>query len=117
MVPDGWQPFFFLVPPTTTLIGDGESIVIPADPAMNVDWEAEVALVIGRGGRDIRVEQAQDHIAGYACFSDITARGLLRRATTLAEPFRWDWTGSKAMDTFCPWGRSRRAGWSLILRD
>jgi 2-keto-4-pentenoate hydratase/2-oxohepta-3-ene-1,7-dioic acid hydratase in catechol pathway len=102
--PGSWRPFFFVVPPTTTLIGDGETIVIPDDPAMMVDWEAELAVVIGRGGRDIPRAEAGAHIAGYACFSDITARGLLRRPAAVAEAFRWDWAGSKSLDTFCPIG-------------
>lgn len=99
-----WQPFFFVVPASTTIVGDGESIRIPADPSFSVDWEAELALVVGIGGRDIPADRAIEHLAGYACFSDITARGLLRRKDAFAEPFRWDWAGSKSLDTFCPIG-------------
>lgn len=100
----GWKPFFFMVPATTTIIGNGEIIRIPADPTAGIDWEAELAIVIGIGGRDIAPERALQHVAGYACFSDITARGFLRRPNAFADPFRWDWTGSKGLDTFCPIG-------------
>ena len=98
------QPFFYCVPPSTTMIGSGEAIEIPADPAMLPDWEAELAVVIGRGGRNINERNALDHVAGYACFNDISARGLMRRANPLAEPFTWDWTACKGLDTFCPMG-------------
>jgi 2-keto-4-pentenoate hydratase/2-oxohepta-3-ene-1,7-dioic acid hydratase in catechol pathway len=103
-VPEGWQPFFFLIPPTTTLIGDGDEVLIPADPSYRVDWEAELAVVIGRGGRDIEVDDALDHVAGYACFNDITARSLLRREVAIAPPFGFDWSTSKGLDTFAPMG-------------
>ncbi|MER6977000.1 fumarylacetoacetate hydrolase family protein [Streptomyces carpinensis] len=103
-IPDGTRPYFFTVPPTTTMVGDGEPILIPEGPALRVDWEAELAVVIGRGGRDIAPHEALHHVAGYACFNDITARGLLRREVALAAPFAWDWLGSKGLDTFCPIG-------------
>ncbi|MFJ9587899.1 fumarylacetoacetate hydrolase family protein [Streptomyces acidicola] len=103
-IPDGTRPYFFTVPPTTTMVGDGEPVLIPEDPALRVDWEAELAVVIGRGGRDIPVHEALSHVAGYACFNDVTARGLLRREVALAAPFTWDWLGSKGLDTFCPLG-------------
>lgn len=102
--PEGARPFFYSVPPTTTLIGSGETVLLPDDPASAPDWEAELALVIGLGGRDIAVEDALDHVAGYACFSDITARGYMMRVDPLAAPFTWDWVGCKGLDTFCPMG-------------
>lgn len=108
-IPDGWQPYFFLVPPTTSLIGDGDPVLIPSDPAFAVDWEAELAVVIGRGGRDIRPEDALDHVAGYACFNDITARGLLRRKVAIAPPFQFDWTSCKGLDGFSPLGAVKPA--------
>ncbi|GAA3889301.1 hypothetical protein GCM10022381_33980 [Leifsonia kafniensis] len=103
-VPEGWQPYFFLKAPTTTLIGDGDDIVIPDDPAFRVDWEAELAVVIGRGGRDIPLDEALEHVAGYACFNDVTARALLRREVSIAPPFGFDWSTSKGLDTFAPLG-------------
>ena len=103
-VPAGAAPFFYFVPPTTTVIGDGESIEIPIDPSFAVDWEAELAVVIGRRGRDIPEDDVYRHIAGYACFNDISARGLMRKTQPLADPFTWDWASCKGLDTFCPLG-------------
>lgn len=103
-VPRGIQPYFFSVPPTTALVGDGADILVPEDPTLNVDWEAELAIVIGTGGRDIDEADALDYVAGFACFNDITARSLMRRKTAIAPPFTWDWLGSKGLDTFCPIG-------------
>lgn len=115
-IPPGWQPYFFVVPPTTALVGDGDDVLIPADPAFAVDWEAELAIVIGLGGRDIAVADALDHVAGYACFNDITARGLLRRKVTIAPPFQFDWTASKGLDTFSPLG-SVTPAWQVGAPD
>ena len=102
--PEGAPPFFYCVPPTTTMIGSGQEVLIPADPAALPDWEAELALVIGRGGRNIDESSALDHVAGYAGFNDVSARGLMRRANPLAEPFTFDWVACKGLDTFCPMG-------------
>lgn len=103
-IPEGTEPYFFIVPSTTTMIGTGETILIPSDPSYRVDWEAELAVVIGIGGRDIDVAHALDHVAGYACFNDVTARGLLFRTVAVAPPFKFDWSASKGLDTFCPMG-------------
>jgi 2,4-diketo-3-deoxy-L-fuconate hydrolase len=103
-IPDPLEPYFFLLPPSTTLIGSGEAIRIPADPGWRVDWEAELAVVIGRGGRGIAAADARAHVAGYAAFNDISARGRHRRENPLAPPFAFDWLGSKGADTFCPMG-------------
>lgn len=103
-LPPGAGAFFYFVPPSTTIVGDGETVLIPSDPAMSVDWEAELAVVISRRGRDIVVEHALDHVAGYACANDVTARGLMRKNPPLAEPFAWDWATCKGLDTFCPLG-------------
>src|SRR6478609_2793321 len=62
---DSWVPFFFLKPPTTTLIGPTDPIVIRNTETSRYDWEAELAVVIGRGGRDIAVGDALAHVAGY----------------------------------------------------
>jgi 2-keto-4-pentenoate hydratase/2-oxohepta-3-ene-1,7-dioic acid hydratase in catechol pathway len=100
----GWEPFFFFKPPSTTVTGPGDPIVIRDHERARYDWEAELAVVIGAGGRDIPVDRALDHVAGYCVANDVTARGYHRRAVAAAEPFRYDWTAAKAADTSLPMG-------------
>jgi 2-keto-4-pentenoate hydratase/2-oxohepta-3-ene-1,7-dioic acid hydratase in catechol pathway len=99
-----WQPYFFLKPPSTTVTGPAAPIVIRDHERAQYDWEAELAVVIGVGGRDIPVGQAQEHIAGYCVANDVTARGYHRRAAVPAEAFRFDWLAAKAADTSLPLG-------------
>jgi 2-keto-4-pentenoate hydratase/2-oxohepta-3-ene-1,7-dioic acid hydratase in catechol pathway len=101
---DGWIPFFFLKPPSTAVTGPADPILIRDQERARFDWEAELAVVIGVGGRDIPVQRAPEHVAGYCVANDITARGYLRRATVPAEPFRFDWLAAKAGDTSLPLG-------------
>lgn len=56
-----------------TLVGHGQPIVRPK-ASINLDFEAELAIVIGRGGRAIAQSEALDHVAGYACFNDASVR-------------------------------------------
>jgi 2-keto-4-pentenoate hydratase/2-oxohepta-3-ene-1,7-dioic acid hydratase in catechol pathway len=107
----GVSPFFFLKPPTTTVIGPGDAIVIPADEAQQVDWEAELGVVIGRAGRDIPPERAYAHIAGYTVVNDVSARGPHHRTDAFHDAFAWDWLASKGQDTFCPTGPGVTPEW------
>jgi 2-keto-4-pentenoate hydratase/2-oxohepta-3-ene-1,7-dioic acid hydratase in catechol pathway len=101
---DDWVPYFFLKPPTTTVIGPNDPIVIRDAETARYDWEAELAVVIGIGGRDIPVAGALDHVAGYCVADDVTARGYHRRGRVPAEAFTYDWFASKAIDTSLPLG-------------
>jgi len=101
---DGWVPYFFLKPPTTTVIGPADPIVIRDAETARYDWEAELAVVIGVGGRDIPVARALDHVAGYCVANDVTARGYHRRDHVPAAAFTYDWFASKAIDTSLPLG-------------
>jgi 2-keto-4-pentenoate hydratase/2-oxohepta-3-ene-1,7-dioic acid hydratase in catechol pathway len=101
---DDWIPFFFLKPPSTAITGPADPILIRDQERARFDWEAELAVVIGVGGRDIPVRRALEHVAGYCVANDITARGYLRRATVPADPFRFDWLAAKASDTSLPLG-------------
>lgn len=104
------DPYFFLVP-ATTIVGPGDPIEVPiADHAM-VDWEGELAVVIGRHARNISVESARACVAGYTICNDVSARGLHRRASYAAPPFEWDWLRSKGRDTFLPTGPSITPSW------
>lgn len=76
----------------------GPTAPILIDPAVStaIDYEAELAVVIGRGGRGIRPEDALSHIFGYTIVNDVTARDLQKRHK--------QWLLGKSQDTFCPMG-------------
>lgn len=78
-----------------SLVGDGATVEIP-EAVVDADWEAELAVVIGRGGRDIPRDRALEHVAGYTCANDISARTLQRSGG--------QWTRGKAIDGFLPMG-------------
>ena len=80
---------------STTIIGPGAPIVIPRGEA-NVDYEAELAVVIGRPGRHLAPEQAMDVVGGYTCFNDVSER--------LGQLADGQWFRSKSHDTFAPLG-------------
>jgi 2-keto-4-pentenoate hydratase/2-oxohepta-3-ene-1,7-dioic acid hydratase in catechol pathway len=77
------------------LCGDGDPIVLPPE-AEHVDAEAELAVVIGRRGRRVRVDDALDVVAGYTCANDVSARNL--------QFGDGQWLRGKSFDTFCPVG-------------
>lgn len=87
-------PEFFTKPPST-VIGPGAEVRLPKITT-KLDYEVELALVIGRQGRDIPVETAKGHIFGYCVLNDVTARDLQRA--------HGQWFKGKALDTTCPIG-------------
>ncbi len=94
------QPFFFLKTVAGTVIGPGEAVRLPSYSA-KVDWEAEIALVIGRTGKNIPAYGAMDHVAGFTIMNDLSARDLTKRDDV---PFLFDWLGQKCFDTAAPMG-------------
>lgn len=86
------EPLLFAKLPTA-LIGPGEPIVLPPEDD-HVDSEAELAVVIGLGGRRIAREAALEHVAGYTVANDVSARTLQRTDG--------QWLRAKSFDTFCP---------------
>jgi 2-keto-4-pentenoate hydratase/2-oxohepta-3-ene-1,7-dioic acid hydratase in catechol pathway len=88
------QPIIFLKPPTT-LIGHLEQIIYPS-MSQQVDYEAELAVVIGRRAKNVPTHKARHYILGYTCGNDVTARDLQQKDG--------QWTRSKSFDTFCPLG-------------
>ncbi len=88
------EPVVFLKPPTS-VIGPGGTIVYPA-MSEQVDYEAELGVVIKDRIHSINPDQAKDHILGYTCANDVTARDLQRKDG--------QWTRAKSFDTFCPIG-------------
>jgi 2,4-didehydro-3-deoxy-L-rhamnonate hydrolase len=104
------DPFFFLLP-ATAIVGPGDPIKIPSDDHAMVDWEGELAVVIGQPARNVSVDDARAYVAGYTICNDVSARGLHRRASYPAPPFEWDWLKSKGRDTFLPIGPGVTPSW------
>ena len=94
------EPFFFLKTVAGTIIGPGQEIRLPPYSS-NVDWEAEIAMVIGRVAKRVPVERAMEHIAGFTIMNDLSARDLMKRDDV---PFLFDWIGQKCFDTAAPMG-------------
>ncbi|KRB85354.1 hypothetical protein ASE00_00670 [Sphingomonas sp. Root710] len=92
-------PYSFLKPASTTLRGSGETVALPAGLSM-IDWEAELAVVIGTTCRDVAVADALSVVAGYANFNDLSARDCVSRAL----PIGIDWVLHKGYDGFGPIG-------------
>jgi 2,4-didehydro-3-deoxy-L-rhamnonate hydrolase len=93
-------PYLFLKAPST-LAGAFDDIEIPRG-MKKIDWEAEIALAIGKGGKRIKAERALDHVAGFMTTNDVSCRDLQIRADRPA--LRSDWLGGKSHDNFAPMG-------------
>ncbi len=89
------EPVYFLKPPSS-ILAHGDNIVYPAHLSQRVDYEGELAVVIGKRGRAVAAREARDYILGYSCANDVTARDLQQM-----DP---QWTRAKGFDTFCPLG-------------
>lgn len=105
------EPFFFLTAPTTTIIGPNATIAIRDDAHSQVDWEAELAVVIGTRCSDIDTAEASDVVAGYTVANDISDRSAFHRNDSVAAPFDWDWLRHKSQDGFCPLGPGMVPAW------
>jgi 2-keto-4-pentenoate hydratase/2-oxohepta-3-ene-1,7-dioic acid hydratase in catechol pathway len=100
----GLNPWHFIKPSAACVRGTGERIALPAY-SKKVDWEAEIAVVIGRACRNVSVERAFDHVAGLSIVNDLSARDHLRRAGVAADsPFHFDWVSQKSFDGALPFG-------------
>jgi len=88
------EPVLFLKPPSS-LISSGECIVLPTG-YRRVDFEGELAVIVGKECRSIAPQQAADHILGFTCANDVSVRELQKRDG--------QWTRAKGFDTFCPIG-------------
>ncbi len=93
------------IKPSTAVIGCGEKILLPKI-GNKIDWEAELAVIIGKKGKYIKAEEAYDYVAGYTVMNDVSERELIVEADR--EPSEWnkffDWLNGKWMDTFAPIG-------------
>jgi 2-keto-4-pentenoate hydratase/2-oxohepta-3-ene-1,7-dioic acid hydratase in catechol pathway len=81
---------------STTVVGPGDPVPASADPTNSVDYEAELAVVIGKGGKNIAKNKAYDHVFGYMIVNDVTSRNLQAQHK--------QWFLGKNLDGFCPMG-------------
>jgi 2-keto-4-pentenoate hydratase/2-oxohepta-3-ene-1,7-dioic acid hydratase in catechol pathway len=92
---DAWPIVFTKLP--ETVIGPFDTVRLPGRAVSEqIDYESELAVVIGRGGRDISRARAMDHVAGYTIVNDVSARDVQVR--------HQQWDLGKSLDTFCPMG-------------
>jgi len=94
------RPYLFLKAPSC-LAGANEEIKIPLG-LKKIDWEAEIALAIGKPGKRIKAERALEHVAGFMTTNDVSARDLQIRADRPG--LRSDWLNGKSHDNFAPMG-------------
>ena len=86
----------------TPVVGPGANVTIPSKM---MDWEIELAAVIGVKAKNVSVEKALSYVAGYTIANDLSARDLSKRPHVPDNsPFKWDWVGQKNFDGCCPLG-------------
>lgn len=89
-----WPIVFTKVP--ECVVGHSDDVSLPTELSSQIDYEAELAVVIGKGGKNISRQSALDHIFGYTIVNDVTARDVQMR--------HQQWDLGKSFDTFCPMG-------------
>jgi len=101
---EGIPPWHFIKAGRGTLAAHRQVVPYPAHTQC-LDWEAELAVVIGTECRDVSEKDALFHIAGYTIANDLSARDNLRRdRVDVTSPFRFDWIGHKCFEGSCPMG-------------
>jgi 2-keto-4-pentenoate hydratase/2-oxohepta-3-ene-1,7-dioic acid hydratase in catechol pathway len=97
------RPWHALKATGSTLRGDGDSTPNPGSPML--DWEVELAVIIGAEAKNLKTAQALSCVAGYTVANDLSAREHVSRPEVAASsPFRWDWIAQKSFDGSCPLG-------------
>jgi 2-keto-4-pentenoate hydratase/2-oxohepta-3-ene-1,7-dioic acid hydratase in catechol pathway len=100
----GLNPWHFIKAARAAVRGTGESIALPGY-SRKVDWEAEIAVVIGRECRDVSIDAALQYVAGLSIVNDLSARDHLRRQGVAPDsPFHFDWVSQKCFDGSLPFG-------------
>ena len=99
----GLKPWHF-IKANHCLAAPGATVALPEYSKM-VDWEAELAAVIGRPARHVPVERALAHVAGYTVANDLSARDFTKRPHVGdTSPFKYDWLSQKCFEGACPVG-------------
>jgi 2-keto-4-pentenoate hydratase/2-oxohepta-3-ene-1,7-dioic acid hydratase in catechol pathway len=106
------RPYFFLRP-ATSVLGDGDPIEAHAQMSRELDWETELAFVIGQVARDVREEDAYDHVAGFTILNDVSHREYQfnKHSPELRARYGLNWLQGKGLDASCPIGPV------VVLRD
>ena len=100
----GEKPWHFVKSSASAIVGPGAAVKLPAY-AKSVDWEFELAAVIGRKAKDVPVERALACVAGYTIANDLSARDAMRRdKNPPSSPFHYDWVSQKYFEGSCPLG-------------
>jgi 2,4-diketo-3-deoxy-L-fuconate hydrolase len=99
-------PYVFMKPPSTTLVGDRAAVKIPSISPDKIDYEVELAVVIGRQAKGVSAASALDYVAGYTIINDLSDRGYLPNPSRESRPRDkfFDWLHGKWHDGFCPCG-------------
>ncbi len=92
--PAAWPIVFTKLP--ESVVGPNDNVVLPGAVSSQIDYEAELAVVIGTGGKNISRDDALKHVFGYTIVNDVTARDVQMR--------HQQWDLGKSFDTFCPMG-------------
>lgn len=99
-------PYVFMKPPTTTLTNPGQPISIPTISPDTIDWELELAVVIGQETKGVKESDALSSVAGYTIINDISNRRFRPNPGRKERPKDtfFDWLHGKWFDSFCPCG-------------
>ena len=102
---DKQTPRVFFKPPSNTVIGPGDAIKIPAI-GNAIDWEGELAVVMGKRASAVKRDVAMDYVAGYTIMNDVSERQLKiwDRTDSRDKDLWFDWLNGKWCDTFAPMG-------------
>ena len=99
----GLKPWHFIK--ASRAVADPDATVNASRYTQKLDWEVELAAVIGKPAKNVSVAQALDHVAGYTAANDLSARDLSRRPHVPdTSAFKSDWIGQKCFDGSCPLG-------------
>ena len=107
----GLKPWFFIK--AARSVTDPDAKVSISNYSKKMDWEAELAVVIGRRAKHVSKADALEYVAGYSAINDISLRGPHRVAHPIGEPFQWDWLASKGSDRSTPLGPGIRPAFQV----
>jgi 2-keto-4-pentenoate hydratase/2-oxohepta-3-ene-1,7-dioic acid hydratase in catechol pathway len=100
----GEKPWHFVKTSRSSVVGPGAKVKLPAY-SQKVDWEVELAAVIGKTAKDVPVDKALACVAGYTIANDLSARDAMKREKNPpSSPFHYDWVSQKCFDGACPLG-------------